>query len=90
MSALGLTEGTLGRLDGAPTRLASTNALRIASARSVVAGLDRLIEPVGKFALAGQCAVPLTLVIGDATDMPQRQFQIDQRQRGIGPGAGIG
>ena len=52
-----------------------------------VAGLDRLIEPVRQLALARQRAMPFALVIGDAADLPLRQFQIDQRQRRIGPGA---
>ena len=51
-------------------------------------GFHRLIEPVGKLALAGQRAMPLALVIGDAPDLPLRQFQLDQGQRGIGPGTG--
>src|SRR5216683_1426816 len=48
-------------------------------------GLDRLIEPIRKLALARQRAIPLALVIGDAANLPLRQFQIDQRQRCIGP-----
>jgi len=51
-----------------------------------VANLDRPVEPVGKLALARQGAIPFALVIGDAANLPQRQFQIDQRQRGIDPG----
>src|SRR6202035_4357537 len=51
-------------------------------------GLDRSIEPVGKLALARQRAVPLALVIGDAANLPERQLEVDQRQRGVGPGAG--
>ena len=51
-----------------------------------VTGLDRLIQPIGQFALARQRAVPFALVIGEAADLPLRQFQIDQRQRGVGPG----
>ena len=50
-------------------------------------GFDRLIEPVGQFAFARQRAMPFALVIGDAANLPLRQFQIDQRQRRIGPGA---
>ena len=49
-------------------------------------GLDRLIEPVRQFALARQRAIPFAVVIGEAADLPLRQFQIDQRQRGVGPG----
>jgi hypothetical protein len=48
---------------------------------------DRMIEPVRQFAFARQCAKPFTFIIGDAADLPLRQFQIDQRQRSIGPGA---
>lgn len=44
---------------------------------------DRLIEPVGQFALARQRAVPLALVIGQPSNLPHGQFQIDQRQRGV-------
>src|SRR5664279_1945845 len=51
-------------------------------------GFDRMIEPIRQFALARQRAVPLAVIIGDATKLPLRQFQIDQRQRRIGPGGG--
>jgi two-component system sensor histidine kinase KdpD len=44
---------------------------------------DRLIEPVGQFALARQRAVSLALVIGQPSNLPHGQFQIDQRQRGV-------
>src|SRR5262249_42205988 len=50
--------------------------------------LDALIEPIGKLALARQRAIPFALVIGEAPNVPERQFQIDQRQRRVGPGAG--
>ena len=43
--------------------------------------LDRLIEPVRQLAVARQRAVPFAAVIGDAADLPLRQFEIDQRQR---------
>src|SRR3984893_8174341 len=52
-----------------------------------VTGFDRLIEPIGKLALARQRAIPLALVIDDAANLPLRQFQIDQRKRCIGPGS---
>src|SRR5450755_1849450 len=52
-----------------------------------VAGFDRAVEPVGQLALARQRAVPLAIVIGDAANLPHRQFEVDQRQRRIGPGA---
>src|ERR1700730_4439218 len=52
-------------------------------------GLDRLIEPIGKLALARQRAIPLALVVGDAANLPLRQLQIDQRQRRVVPGAGL-
>ncbi len=45
--------------------LGSTNALRIASARIGMTGLDRLIQPVRQFALARQRAIPFTVVIGE-------------------------
>ena len=48
--------------------------------------IDRLIEPIRQFTLAGQSAMPFTLVIGESSDSPLRQFQIDQCQRGVGPG----
>src|SRR5258708_38731980 len=35
-----------------------------------VTGFDRSIEPIGKLALARQRAIPLTLVIGDAANLP--------------------
>jgi hypothetical protein len=50
-------------------------------------GFDRLIEPFGKLALVRQCTIPLAIVVGDAANLPLRQFQIDQRQRRIGPGS---
>ena len=53
-----------------------------------VMGFDRLIEPFGKLALARQRAMPFAFVIGDAANLPLRQFEVDQRQRGIGPGTG--
>src|SRR5450631_4148660 len=37
-------------------------------------GLDRLIEPIRKLALARQRAIPLALIIGDAANLPLRQF----------------
>jgi len=40
-------------------------------------GFDRLIEPFGEFALARQRAMPFPLVIGDAPDLPLRQFEIN-------------
>ncbi len=49
-------------------------------------GLDRLIEPVRKFSLARERAVPLA---GDAPELPEGQLQVDQRQRGVGPGVGL-
>src|ERR1700676_881130 len=52
-----------------------------------VAGLDRLIDPFGKFALARQRAIPFTVVIDDTANLPLRQLQFDQCKRGIGPGA---
>src|SRR5215472_3213403 len=52
-------------------------------------GIDRLIQPVRKFALARERAVPFARIISNAADMPQRQLQLDQRQRCIGPGGGI-
>ena len=45
-----------------------------------------MIEPIGKLTLARQRAVPLARVIGDAANLPLRQFQIDQRKRCIRPG----
>src|ERR1700687_4109410 len=54
-----------------------------------VTGVDRLIEPIGKLALARQRAIPLALVIGDAANLPLRQFQIDQGQRCVGPRVGL-
>ena len=39
--------------------------------------LDRLVQPLGKFALPRQRTVPLALVVGDAAYLPKRQFQID-------------
>src|ERR1700737_2298108 len=52
-----------------------------------VTGFDRSIEPVRELALARQRAIPLALVIGDAANLPLRQFQVDQRKRRIGPGS---
>ena len=48
-----------------------------------------MIEPIGEFAFARQRAVPFALIIGDAAKLPLRQFQVDQRERRIGPGAGL-
>jgi hypothetical protein len=47
---------------------------------------DCLIEPIRQFALVRQCGAPFAIVIDKAADLPLRQFQIDQRQRRIGPG----
>src|SRR5262249_36988660 len=47
---------------------------------------DTLVEPVRQLALARQRAIPFAVVIDDATNLPERQFEIDQRQRRIGPG----
>src|SRR6202048_4757501 len=52
-----------------------------------VTGFDRSIEPIGQLTLARQRAIPLALVIGDAANLPLRQFQVDQRKRRIGPGS---
>ena len=54
-----------------------------------MSGFDCLVQPLGKFALAGQRAVPLALIIGDAADLPLRQFKVDQRQGCFGQGAGL-
>ena len=51
-----------------------------------VMAFDRPVEPIRQLALTRERAIPLALVIGDAADLPQRQLQIDQRQRRIGPG----
>ena len=51
-----------------------------------VAGFDRLIQPVRQVALARQRAIPFTIVVGEAADLPLRQLQIDQRERCVGPG----
>src|SRR3954467_10165907 len=48
-----------------------------ASARGV-ARLDRGVEPVRQFALARESAMPFTLVIGDAADLPERQLPLHQ------------
>lgn len=50
-----------------------------------VTGFYRLIEPFGQFALARQRAIPFTVVIGEAADLPLRQLQIDQRECCVGP-----
>src|SRR3954452_22976324 len=51
-----------------------------------VAPLAGGAEPVRQLALARESAVPFTLVVGDAADLPQRQLQLHQCQRSIGPG----
>ena len=51
--------------------------------------LDRFIKPVWKFGLARERAVPLAAIVSDASDVPERKLQFDQRQRCIDPGAGI-
>ena len=33
--------------------------------------------------------MPFALVIDQAADLPLRQFEIEQRDRGVGPGAGL-
>ena len=53
-------------------------------------GLDRLVEPFGKVALARQRAMPFAAVVGEAAELPLRQFEVEQRQRRIGPGARSG
>src|ERR1700730_2824953 len=52
-----------------------------------VTGFDRSIEPIGQLTLARQRAIPLALVIGDAANLPLRQFQVEQRKRRIRPGS---
>jgi hypothetical protein len=44
------------------------------------------IQPVGKFALARECAMPFAAVVDKTADPPLRQLQVDQRQRRVGPG----
>ena len=78
--------GTLGLVAGAADVLGLDERAQDRQRQIRVAGFDRSIEPVGKLALARQRAIPLALVIGDAANLPKRQFQIDQRQRGIRPG----
>ena len=51
-------------------------------------GFDGLIEPIRQLALARQRAMPFAIVIGEAANLPERQFKIDQRQRCIGPRSG--
>src|SRR6516162_5469105 len=50
--------------------------------------LDRLIEPVGKFAMMRQSAMPFVAVVGDAAKLPLRQLKLDHGQRRIRPGSG--
>ena len=45
--------------------------------------LDRLIEPIRQFAVARQRTIPFAAVLGDAADLPLRQLEIDQCQRGL-------
>ena len=52
-------------------------------------GFDGLVQPVRKFALTGERAVPFTGVVSDAADMPKRQLQFEQFERRIRPSAGI-
>ena len=48
-----------------------------------ITGLDGLIQPVRQLALVRQRAMPFAVVVGEAADLPLRQFQIDQRERCI-------
>src|SRR5579872_2327915 len=52
-------------------------------------GFERLIEPIGKFSLARERAVPFPAVVSDAADLPERQLHFQQRQRSVDPGASI-
>jgi hypothetical protein len=54
-----------------------------------VTSFDRLINPIRKFALARQSAMPFTGVIDNATNLPLRQFEREQDERGVGPGTGL-
>ncbi len=72
--------------DGALVRWASTIRAQNSQRQIRVPGFDRLVEPFGKFAFAGQRAVPFALIIGDAANLPLRQFEVDQRECSVGPG----
>lgn len=52
-------------------------------------GFDALIEPVGKLTLARQGAMPYAGLVSDAAKLPLRQFEFEQGQHGVGPGAGL-
>ena len=51
--------------------------------------LDRVIEPLGQRPLLAEAAMPFAVVVGDMPELPLRKFEIEQRQRGIGPGLGL-
>jgi hypothetical protein len=74
--------GTLGLLDGALMRWASTKALKIASAKSVWrVSIDRSSQSGSSRSRdSAQYHSP-------SSQAMRRQFQIDQRKRGIGPGS---
>src|SRR5579871_3673726 len=54
-----------------------------------MAGLNRLIEPVGQLALARQGAMPLAGIINNAANLPLWQFQFEQGQHRVGPSGGL-